>query len=235
MRQARSPNRNALERVARRLAPLLGELVFVGGHVAELLVTDDAAVRVRQTDDVDVIAHVTTRRAYHALGVRLEALGFRVDSRPNAPICRWRDPDDLALDVMPQDPAILGFSNRWYEAALRYAVPYSLGGDLVVRIPGAPLYIATKWDAFAGRGHGDVLGSHDLEDIIAVVAGRPELREDLRLVEPAVREYVASETARFLAHPYSHDVIVGALPDAWDDPALLADIEARLRTIATGA
>jgi hypothetical protein len=130
-------------------------------------------------------------------------------------------------------PAILGFSNRWYEAALRDAIPYSLGQGLVIRIPGSPLYVACKWAAFEGRAHGDVIGSHDLEDIITVVAGRPELLEELRLVEPAVGEYVASETARFLAHPHAHDVIVGALPDAWDDPTLLADIEARLRTIAT--
>ena len=233
MRPARSPNRNSLEFIARRLSPLLGELVFVGGHVAELLVTDDAAVRVRQTDDVDVVVGVTTRTGYQAFGERLKALGFREDARPDAPICRWRDPDDLALDVMPLDPAILGFSNRWYEAALRDAKLYSLGRDLVIRIPGSPLYLACKWAAFEGRAHGDVIGSHDLEDIITVVAGRRELLEELRFVESGVRDYVASATARLLAHPYAHDVIVGALPDAWDDPTLLADIEARLRTIAT--
>ena len=205
----------------------------MGGHVAELLVTDDAAVRVRQTDDVDVVVGVTTRTGYQAFGERLKALGFREDARPDAPICRWRDPDDLALDVMPLDPAILGFSNRWYEAALRDAKLYSLGRDLVIRIPGSPLYLACKWAAFEGRAHGDVIGSHDLEDIITVVAGRRELLEELRFVESGVRDYVASATARLLAHPYAHDVIVGALPDAWDDPTLLADIEARLRTIAT--
>ena len=205
----------------------------MGGHVAELLVTDDAAVRVRQTDDVDVVVGVTTRTGYQAFGERLKALGFREDARPDAPICRWRDPDDLALDVMPLDPAILGFSNRWYEAALRDAKLYSLGRDLVIRIPGSPLYLACKWAAFEGRAHGDVIGSHDLEDIITVVAGRRELLEELRFVESGVRDYVASATARLLAHPYAHDVIVGALPDAWDDPTLLADIEARLRIIAT--
>jgi hypothetical protein len=42
-----SPNRELLLRVARRLGPVLDELVFVGGQVAELLVTDPAAVRVR--------------------------------------------------------------------------------------------------------------------------------------------------------------------------------------------
>jgi hypothetical protein len=38
-----SPNRAVLERIARRLGPLLDEVVFVGGQVAELLVTDSAA------------------------------------------------------------------------------------------------------------------------------------------------------------------------------------------------
>ncbi len=35
--------------------PLRDEVVLVGGQVAELLITDAAAVRVRPTSDVDVI------------------------------------------------------------------------------------------------------------------------------------------------------------------------------------
>ena len=71
----RSPNRDRLLRTARLLRPLLGKLVFVGGQVTELLVTDPAAVRVRPTDDVDVVVPVTSRIAYHALQMRLMALG----------------------------------------------------------------------------------------------------------------------------------------------------------------
>ena len=37
-----SPNRDSLKRTARRLRPVLDEVVFVGGHVAELLVSDRA-------------------------------------------------------------------------------------------------------------------------------------------------------------------------------------------------
>ncbi len=48
----RSPNRDRLLRTARLHRPLLGDLVFVGGQVAELLITDSAAVRVRPADDV---------------------------------------------------------------------------------------------------------------------------------------------------------------------------------------
>lgn len=40
-----SPNRDALLRVARGLGALLDELVFVGGQVAELLITDPGATR----------------------------------------------------------------------------------------------------------------------------------------------------------------------------------------------
>ena len=99
----RSPNRDRLLHTARLLRPLLVELVFVGGQVAELLVTDPAAVRVRPTDDVDVVVPVTTRTAYHALQLRLMTLGFTPDHRDGAPVCRMRTADDLLLDVMPLD------------------------------------------------------------------------------------------------------------------------------------
>jgi len=42
-----------------------------------------------------------------------------------------------------------------------------------------PLFIATKLEAFRGRGGGDVVTSHDLEDIVMVIDGRPELVEAL--------------------------------------------------------
>jgi hypothetical protein len=72
-----SPNRAVLLRVAHALGALRDELVFAGGQVAELLVTDPAAGRVRPTDDVDVISEVATLSAYHQLGERLRELGFR--------------------------------------------------------------------------------------------------------------------------------------------------------------
>ncbi len=44
--------------------------------------------------------------------------------------------------------------------------------DLEIRIVTAPYFLATKLDAFRGRGKGDYFGSNDLEDIVAVVDGR---------------------------------------------------------------
>jgi len=71
-----SPNRDVLVRLARLLGPLTGELVFVGGRVADLLVTDPVGLRVRPTDDTDCVCEAATRVAYHRLGERLRARGF---------------------------------------------------------------------------------------------------------------------------------------------------------------
>ncbi len=178
----RSPNRDRLLRTARLLRPLLGEFVFVGGQVAELLVTDPAAVRVRPTDDVDVVVPITTRTAYHALQQRLMALGFTPDHRAGAPVCRMRTADHLLLDVMPLDEAMLGFSNRWYSYAFASAATVTLEPGLNVRVASAAAFLAMKWEAFASRGAADPMSSHDLEDPITVVAGRASIVPD---VQPA--------------------------------------------------
>lgn len=80
-----SPNRDLLTRVARRLEPLLEQLVFVGGQVTELLISDPVAAHVRPTDDVDVICDVASRPDYYRLGERLKELGFTEDTTPGAP------------------------------------------------------------------------------------------------------------------------------------------------------
>lgn len=67
---------------------------------------------------------------------------------------------------MPLDEKILGFSNRWYRAAMDAAVTRELPGGLSVRVVTAPYFLATKIEAFHGRGTGDFAVSHDLEDLI---------------------------------------------------------------------
>jgi hypothetical protein len=110
------PNRALFESVVRLLAPVLDELVFVGGCTTGLFITDPAAGGIRPTKDVDAIVDVTSYAKYAALSERLRALGLAEDTTPGAPLCRWRR-DDLIVDVMPVDEHVLGFSNRWYPAA----------------------------------------------------------------------------------------------------------------------
>ncbi len=76
-----------LIRAASLLRPMLDELVFVGGSVTGLLITDEAAGDPRATLDVDTIAEITSYAQYTAFGRRLRALGLlkiRVMARRSA-------------------------------------------------------------------------------------------------------------------------------------------------------
>lgn len=60
----RDPNLNRLIAAAETLRPLLPELVFVGGCVTGLLITDEAAGEPRGTIDVDAVAELTSYAQY---------------------------------------------------------------------------------------------------------------------------------------------------------------------------
>src|SRR5258708_35011472 len=100
---------------------MLGDLVFVGGSVTGLLVTDEGASDPRATRDVDAIALINSYAAYARFGDRLRSLGFAEDTSEGAPLCRWVH-QQVVLDLMPLNEDILGFSNRWYRAAIESAV-----------------------------------------------------------------------------------------------------------------
>jgi predicted nucleotidyltransferase len=181
-------NVSLLERAAAQLGEaLLEQLVFVGGAVAGVLITDPAMPEIRPTQDVDVICRVIARSDYHQLGSQLRQRGFQEDCRPGAPLCRWCM-EDLVLDLMPTQGEILGFSNRWYPLALDTAELHGLPSGRSIRIVTAPVFLATKLEAFRGRGQGDFLFSHDLEDLMAVVDGRASLLEECRLSPPELRQ-----------------------------------------------
>lgn len=188
-----------LDRMARELRPLLDELVFVGGATVGLLITDAAAEQPRVTRDVDAAARVSSRTAYRALEERLERLGFGPDMSRGAPLCR-RVKGDLILDLLADDEEVLGFTNPWYASAIDTARPVTLPSGLTVQMVDAPHLIATKLVAWRDRGGSD-WGSHDLEDIMLVVDGRPELLGELAASPADLRRFVADEVGDLLADP----------------------------------
>jgi len=178
-----------LQNAADKLGPLLQEIVFVGGCATGLLVTDPGAAEVRRTYDVDVIAEITSYVEYIRFSERLRALGFQEDTSEGAPLCRWRH-KTLLLDVMPLSEGILGFSNRWYADALHTATQVTLPDGLGIRAITAPYFLGAKMEAFRGRGQGDYFASHDLEDIITIVDGRPSLLAEVQSSKANLRSYL---------------------------------------------
>ena len=102
-------NLEQLVAAAALLRPMLGEIVFLGGAVTSLLVTDEGAGPPRTTLDVDAIVEITSYAAYTGVWrTSSRTLDSLEDTSEDAPLCRWVQPGTI-LDVMPLDEKILGF------------------------------------------------------------------------------------------------------------------------------
>ena len=66
--------------------------------------------------------------------------------------------------------------------------------------------------AFYGRGQGDFLMSHDLEDIVAVLDGRPEIVEDIQQADKKVADYLMKEFNTLLQNRNFVEALSGHLP-----------------------
>lgn len=194
---------------ARGLGDLVDEVVFLGGATTNLLLTDPAAPSVRPT--LDVVVQVASTIEYLRLEGELERRGFLQDESRGAPRCR-RIREGVRLDVMPTDAAILGFTNRWYPAVCATATRVELEPDLLIWLVTPPLFVATKLEAFRDRGEGDLFGSRDLEDVVAVIDGRIELRDEVVRAPDEVRLHIATSFGQLLALPRFRDAVQGHLP-----------------------
>ena len=221
-----------LELAAEILGPLVDEVVFVGGATVHLWITEAAAPPVRATDDVDVICDVTTYSQYQALAEKLRERGLE-EAMGEPVICRWRHRESgLAIDVMPTAEEVLGFSNRWYPLGIETAIERTLASGARILAVAPPLVIATKLAAWHGRGHGDILRSLDVHDIIVLINGRPELADELAVQGDALRAYVAHELAGLIDEPYFGYVIQSAVAGYGNvAPARAAIVRDRLAAI----
>jgi hypothetical protein len=202
-----------IQQVAERLGPLRPKVVFLGGSATGFHITDEAEPEIRATKDVDIIVEVASIVGYHKIEKTLRELGFFQNMQEDDPICRWYI-DDVMVDVMPTDENILGFSNRWYLPAIKNSVTIELGPNLEIQIVTAPYFIGTKLEAFFGRGRGDYLASHDMEDIINFINGRVEILEDIKNSEPDLKDFISKSLQGFLEDELFLEALPGhLLPD----------------------
>lgn len=222
------PNLPLLTRVAEALGDLCAELVFVVGCAVGLLITDAAAGEARATQDVDAVVEATSLSRFYAMEARLRPHGF-VRDVDSGVICRWTHRASGAqFDLMPSDSCVLGFANRWYPEAVRTATPLRLNPQLQIRVIAAPVFVATKLEAFETRGKRDYLASHDLEDVLNIVEGRAELAMELQVAIPELRAFVQAHFRALLAERHFADNLPGLVTDPDQVPTVLQ----RLREIA---
>lgn len=190
-----------LSLAARGFGPLKDEIVFVGGATIELYLAGQPALKVRATDDVDCVVEVASRFGYHKLEEKLRGLGFR----------KYRG---IMVDVMPLDGGILGFSNRWYPEGFKSAVSARLPDGEEIRIFSLPYLVASKLEAFKGRGRDDFMGSSDMEDIVAILDGSEGFAREIAEAPQSVKRYLRDSFRIFLKDERFLDGLQGHLPPA---------------------
>lgn len=206
------------------MGPLCDRVVFVGGCATGLLLSNPNLMDVRATEDVDAIVEVATLAGYHRLADELMLRGFKQTMADNTPPFRWYW-QRMQLDLVPLDEKVLGFANRWYRTGFEAAVQTEVASGLVLRHLSAPYFLATKFEAFNDRGQNDVYVSHDLEDILTVVEGRPGLAQELSAAATDVRQHVADCVAKLLANPDFSNALGGLLTQPDREPLVRARLQ----------
>lgn len=218
-------NLKMLELAHDLLGNMVEEVVFVGGTTTCLYMDQEIAENIRPTLDVDCVIEVVNRIGYDQFQERLRAIGFTHDTSKGAPICRFRYGELLVLDVMPNDESILGFSNPWYKEGISSKIIRSINNKNIYIFP-LPLFLASKFEAFLGRGKNDPRFSWDLEDIVLVIDGI----KNFNLTYPSgeVRDFLA-DMVKICKTPIVAEAISGFLGN---NPQKIKKLNERLNTIA---
>ena len=224
-----NPNIEMLELTVAYLGELVEKIVFVGGCTTGLLISDITAPPIRITQDVDAITDVDLI-GYYKLQDILRSKGFREDQSDDAPICRWRK-DKVKLDLMPTDPRVLGFSSDWFKAALETAELITLPSGKKISMITGPYFLACKFAAFESRGDEDYLLSHDMEDIVTLLDGRPELIEEVRKADKKLRSHLKKRFDQLLKNDRFIEALPGLLPGDNASQARVPIIISRIEAI----
>lgn len=233
MPESRQQAIERLESVISELGDLAESMTLVGGCLTPLLVTDPAAPPPRPTIDIDLVVELTTAAAFDRFSQNMRLRGFQPGVDPEDPICRFRK-GAIAIDLLPTNPDVLGFGNRWYPLAAATATRIELPGGHRLRHASAPCFLATKIAAFRDRGAGDYLSSRDFEDIVAVVDGRAELPAELAAAPDDLRVWVRAELAEMAHSRGFADSLFGMVPGHGDVAGRVAIVSARFEQLAMG-
>jgi hypothetical protein len=176
-----------LEKAAKLLAALNKKIVFIGGATISLYLDEISAIDARPTNDVDCVINITPRNKYYLFEEELRQIGLEQDK--GKIICRWRY-QELIIDIMPDDPSILGFSNSWYKPGIKKSIIYTLPSGQKINIFPVTYLLASKIEAFNSRGNRNFYTSHDLEDIVLLMDGCPNLEQEIEQGDIKVKKFI---------------------------------------------
>lgn len=217
-----------LSTIIRELGSLQDTMVFTGGLVLPIYFERPPHMRLRPTIDADAVVACATYPGWAALQAELMQRGFVPVSDSDAPICRMRTPGGFLLDVMPMDPSVLGFGNRWFRPGYERAITASIGEGINIKVFPAPHYAAAKIEAYRDRGKDDPWMSHDLEDLLTLLACRPSLPDEIAHADTQLRTHLSGFAVELLGHDRFDELIDSHLRDQGDEALAVLQEIARL-------
>ncbi|MDI9320366.1 MAG: nucleotidyl transferase AbiEii/AbiGii toxin family protein [Phycisphaerales bacterium] len=191
------------------LGSLGDSVAFVGGATVSLYADNPEKADVRPTDDIDVLIEIGTYGDYIKIQDKLFELGFELDIESKV-TCRFQY-QGLTVDVMPTNENVLGFSNQWYKEGFENIISYTIDEYTKVNIFTAPYFIASKLEAFKGRGKNDGRTSQDFEDIIFVLDHNKKIWEQMTNSSPELIIYLKEECKNILDNQHHMEWISGHL------------------------
>ncbi|MEL6253800.1 MAG: hypothetical protein AAFR87_17460 [Bacteroidota bacterium] len=216
------PSRNIkkIQNLATVLGEMLNNVVFVGGSVLELYVTDHAAYENRPTDDIDIIITAPTLGGFYSWEQQLEKKGFvHIPEEECGKKHAWKH-EELTVNLLPMFTESLGYTNRWYEEAVFHANSFLLPDETAIKIFPAAYYLAAKIEAYQQRGKDDIRLSEDFEDIVYLLGSRLEILEEIGNAFHEVRKFIRDAFIEMLKDYDLEEGICYALPDGNDIEAI---------------
>lgn len=204
MLKNRTINLKVVEEVANALQDLNDHVVFVGGAVVSIYADDIGADDARPTKDVDISVQISSYGQMDQLREQLSPKG--IYPAVNESVIYRYQLNDILIDFIPTEQTSLGPSNSWLKSGYPHQVKYNLYKKEINVLP-VSYYLASKWEAFDGRGSGDKRTSHDFEDIIYVLDNNLNIVDSILSSDENVRKFIARRCKEILEDPYKEEVI----------------------------
>jgi predicted nucleotidyltransferase len=196
-------NLKIVAQVAQVLGNLNTEVVYIGGAIISIYATDEGAEEPRVTKDVDVCVQVSSFGEMETLREQLAQKEIYPDPR-GTHLYRYSY-QGILIDFIPFEATAFGPTNSYLKPNFHKAYKTIIGDTEILILP-APIFLATKWEAFNGRGS-DPRWSHDFEDIIYVLDNNVELVDAISSSSPKVQDALKQLSSFILEHPNSNEII----------------------------
>jgi hypothetical protein len=219
--------------IASALDDLNAKFVFVGGSTLPFYLPQAMKATARPTEDIDVVVEIVGRAKKADFEEALRKKGFKNDTSKGAHTNRWKF-KEITVDIMGTEEKTFGFTNQWYAEGVENSWVQTLGKQ-EIKILSLPYFIATKIEAFKSRGKYDFIGSHDIEDIVAVLdMSETSLLEGLLpSLSDKVSGFLKKELSSYLKSGNFLNALPGHISDRVNSDARARAVEQRIAKIVS--